>query len=199
MTELPLSTSFLPKVTVVNVIASTKADRQINLEMLTAKMPQVVYEPEIWPGLIYRRLDPKATIIMFSTGKIVSIGSRSEETARESIIKTISEIASIEGENITVEKIITENVVAISDIGCKIDIEKALDCGIKAIYEPEQFPGVIYRVKDNATALIFKSGNIISVGSKSENEAKSTIHLTYNILKESGCLLNQKALEDTHE
>lgn len=188
-----------PNVKVVNVVVSTKADRQIDIELLVTKLSHVIYEPESFPGLIYRRRDPKATIIMFSTGKIVSIGSRSEEAARESIITTISEIASIRKENITVKTMTTENVTAISDIGCQIDIEKAANCGIKAMYKPEQFPGLIYRVRDNIVALIFKSGKILSVGSKSENEARSIIHFTYKNLEESGCLWNQNAGEGAHE
>jgi len=199
MTEPRRSNLALPNVKVVNVVASTKADRQIDIELLATKMPHTVYEPENFPGLIYRRCDPKVSIIVFSTGKIVSIGSMSEKTAKESIIVTISEIMSIQGEKITVKRITTENVVAISSIGCEIDLEKAVNCGIKAIYEPKKFPGVIYRVRNNLVALIFKSGKIISVGSKSEDEARSIIHLTYKILKEFDCLLNQKAEDSVHE
>ena len=199
MVELSGSNLALSNVTIVNVIVSTKADRQINIEMLATNLTHAIYEPESFSGLIYRRCDPKATIIMFATGKIVSIGSSSEGIARESILTTISEIVNIEKENITVERITTENVVAISDIGYQIDIKKAVNCGIKALYRPEQFPGVIYRVRDIIVALIFKSGKILSVGSKSEEEAKSTINLTYKILKESGCLYNRRALGDSHE
>jgi len=183
----------------VNVVASTKADRQIDIELLATKMPHSIYEPENFPGLIYRRCDPKVSIIVFSTGKIVSIGSMSEKTAKESIIVTISEIMSIQREKITVKRITTENVVAISSMGCEIDIEKAVNCGIKAIHKPEKFPGVIYRVRNNLVALIFKSGKIISVGSKSEDEARSIIHFTYKILKEFDCLLNQKAWDSACE
>jgi len=183
----------------VNVVASTKADRQIDIELLATKMPHTIYEPENFPGLIYRKCDPKVSIIVFSTGKIVSIGSVSEKIAKESIITTISEIMSIQGEKITVKRITTENVIAISSIGCEIDLEKAVNCEIKAIYEPKKFPGVIYRVRNNLVALIFKSGKIISVGSKSEDEAKSIIHLTYKILKKFDCLLNQKAEDNVHE
>jgi transcription initiation factor TFIID TATA-box-binding protein len=200
MTEPRRSKLALPNVKVVNVVASTKADRQIDIELLATKMPHSIYEPENFPGLIHRRCDPKASIIVFSTGKIVSIGSMSEKTAKESIIVTISEIMSIQREKITVKRITIENVVAISNIGCEIDIEKAVvNCGIKAIYEPEKFPGVIYRVRNNLVALIFKSGKIISVGSKSEDEARSIIHLTYKILKEFDCLLNQKAEDSACE
>lgn len=199
MTEPRRSNLALPNVKVVNVVASTKADRQIDIELLATKMPHSIYEPENFPGLIYRRCDPKVSIIVFSTGKIVSIGSVSEKIAKESIITTISEIMSIQGEKITVKRITTENVIAISSIGCEIDLEKAVNCEIKAIYEPKKFPGVIYRVRNNLVALIFKSGKIISVGSKSEDEAKSIIHLTYKILKKFDCLLNQKAEDNVHE
>lgn len=182
----------LPSVKVVNVVVSTNANRQINIELLSTKLQKAVYEPEIFPGLIYRRNNPKATVIIFSTGKIVSIGSRSKNLACESIMATISEIERIEGDNIRVERIRVENVVAVSDLCHYVDIDKIINCGIEHMHKPEGFHGVIHRVKNDIAVIIFKSGKTISVGSKSENEAKTTIYLTFEILKNNGCLLVKK-------
>jgi transcription initiation factor TFIID TATA-box-binding protein len=185
----PLS---LPNVKVVNIVASTNANRQINIELLSTNFQKAVYEPEIFPGLIYRRNNPKATVIIFSTGKIVSIGSRSEDSACKSIMATVSEIEQSEGDKIKIEKIKVENVVAVSDLCHYVDMDKIMNCGIEHMHKPEGFHGVIYRIKNDVAVIIFKSGKIISVGSKSENEAKAAIHFTFEILISNGCLSVKK-------
>lgn len=185
----PLSS---PSVKVVNVVASTNANRQISIELLPTKLQKAVYEPEIFPGLIYRRNNPKTTVIIFSTGKIVSIGSRSKNLACESIRATISEIECIEGDKIRIERIRVENVVAVSDLCHYVDIDKIINYGIEHMHKPKGFHGIIHRIKNNVAVIIFKSGKVISVGSKSENEAKTTIYLTFKILKNNGCLLVKK-------
>jgi len=190
MRESRRLTQVLPSCKIVNVVVSTKIDRQVNVELLTEKLPHVVYEPEIFPGVIYRRNDPKATIIMFSTGKIVSVGSKSEDSARKSISTTVSEIAEIEGEKAGFKRITTENIVATSDVGCEVDIEKAANCVFDTTYEPEQFPGLIYRVKGNGVVTIFKSGKLVSTGSKSESKARSAIQHVYKILRNHDCLIS---------
>ena len=190
MDDSKSSTCTLPGYRTVNVIVSTRADRELSLEILAEKLSGCVYEPEIFPGLVYRRSDPKATIIAFATGKITSVGSKSEEAARMSIVTTVSEIARIEGE-INVGNITTENVVATVDVGRQIDIDKVSGCVLKTIYEPEQFPGVIHRPKDNVVVIIFKSGKLVTTGSKSENEAKSTLCAASKTLKECGCLIEK--------
>ncbi len=182
----------LPDVTVVNVIASTKSDRQIDLELLSTQLKYVDYEPEIFPGLIYRRRNPKTTIIIFSTGKIVSIGAKSEKNAKESILSTISEITRIEGEKIRVGKIKIENVVAVSDIGYEIDVKNFANHKNNAAFRPRRFSGVIYRTKDNMVVLIFRSGKLISLGAKSEQQAKSAIYSTYRTLIELGCIIGRR-------
>ena len=63
---------------IVNVVASTRIKGQIDLEKMVYLMSKVVYEPEIFSGLIYRKIDPKVTLVMFSSGKISSMGSKSE-------------------------------------------------------------------------------------------------------------------------
>lgn len=63
--------------TIVNVVASTFVKSTIDIEKLAMIPKQVNYEPEVFPGLIYRRQNPKATVIMFASGKITSVGTKS--------------------------------------------------------------------------------------------------------------------------
>lgn len=177
-----------PPVRILNVIVSSKVDSGLDIELLANKLHQAVYDPEVFPGLIYRRQKPKATIIMFSTGKITSVGSRSERAARHSLNLMARYIRRLTRKNVALSKISTENVVAMSDVGCAVDVEKAVERKIKGTYDPEQFPGFICRLKNSVTVLIFSSGKIICVGSKSEYEAKSSIHHMYSTLADLECL-----------
>jgi transcription initiation factor TFIID TATA-box-binding protein len=188
MTEESHSQS-LSSFEVVNVVSSTRLDRRIDIETLSKSLSGTQYEPRIFPGLVYRRLKPKATIIMFASGKIVSIGTKSEEDSRRSIRVTISELTVKEGTEGKIEKIKTENVVAVSDLGFDLDLEKVVESGIKVIYEPGMFPGAICRTKNNISILLFKSGKLVLAGSKSQRDAKLEIESMTITLRKSDCLV----------
>lgn len=172
----------------VNVVASTKLDTTLDLDMLHRNLSQVQYEPDTFAGLIYRREKPKATIIMFSTGKIVSTGTNSEGEAKRSIEATINEIGVEEYPPICVE-----NIVAVADLRKRIYLEglvqkrSFLD---NVIYDPEIFPALIYRHK-GVTMLIFGTGKITVVGAKTEKQVAGSVKRLYRLLhktfkKESG-------------
>ena len=54
----------------------------IDLNKATIVMENVMYEPEVFPGLIYRMKEPKSVLLLFSTGKIVCTGVKDEETVK---------------------------------------------------------------------------------------------------------------------
>jgi transcription initiation factor TFIID TATA-box-binding protein len=139
--------------------------------------------------LIYRREEPKATIIMFYTGKIASTGTRSERAAKQSLEITASDIAGLMEEQVTLGRIRTENVVALFDVGSPICVEEFARQYVDARYEPGRFSGVICRLKGSITLLVFRTGKIVSVGSKSEYEARSSMWHAYRLLHKWNCIL----------
>jgi len=48
-------------------------------------LPRSMYEPEQFPGLIHRMLDPKTVILVFSSGKLVCAGARNEKDVHRSV------------------------------------------------------------------------------------------------------------------
>jgi len=156
---------------IVNVVASTKIDRTIDIELLSTRLKQAEYNPEIWCGLTWRRSNPKSTIIMFSTGKVSSVGTRSEKDAKIAIRKAVQAIPELS--NARYNEPVIANLVATADVGLqkKLDFD-LLSSKIKpSTYEPDQFPAMLYRSK-HGTFLIFSSGKISLVGAKSEQQAK---------------------------
>ena len=72
-----------PDVEIVNLVSSVKTDLELNLDRLAYRMEGVEYEPEQFPGMVFRTIKPKAAILIFSTGRFVVAGAKSLEEARE--------------------------------------------------------------------------------------------------------------------
>lgn len=167
-------------VEIVNVVASTTVGERLDLEAISGVLKRVEYNPETFSGLVYRRRRPKATLIMFSTGKIVSVGTNSEKKAKAAIKATIREMKMKICSPIRIE-----NVVAVANFGKEIDLESFAKSAYphgNVMYEPDQFPGLIYRPK-NVVILIFHSGKVTVTGAKREKEAKEAVSILFNLLE----------------
>ena len=69
------------------MVASATLHKKIDLEAAADLLDNVMYEPEQFPGLIYRMRDPKTVLLLFSSGKLVCTGAKSEEMVHESVNK----------------------------------------------------------------------------------------------------------------
>ena len=67
----------------------------LNLNVLGLKLPNTEYEPEQFPGLVYKLPGTRATFLLFSNGKIVCTGTRSESKLHEAVDLLIKELAKI--------------------------------------------------------------------------------------------------------
>lgn len=170
---------------IVNIIASAKIEGTIDVETLFQKLHNTSYNPEIFPGLVYRKFNRKPTIIMFASGKISSHGSRSEKIAIESINETLKEIDKlgcvVGGSEIRWIRI--ENVVGTANLFREIDLEQLYGNLTSAVYEPEQFPGLIYRqLEGSLTCLVFSTGKMVIVGGKSENQISEAFEVMKKLI-----------------
>ena len=84
-------------------------------------------------------------------------------------------------------KVIIENVVATAGINQEINIKKIIKKFSNVKYNPEKFPGAILKIKSpKATILLFRTGNIVCTGTKSEEKAKEALSFFVDKLEESG-------------
>ncbi|RLG58625.1 MAG: TATA-box-binding protein [Candidatus Hydrothermarchaeota archaeon] len=177
------------KINVENVVASTSLGQKFDLELITMSMDRVEYEPEQFPGLVYHLDDPKAAALIFGSGKIVCTGAKSIEEA-EIAIKRIVEKIREAGIDIKQEpKIIVQNVVATANLGVELNLD-AIAIGLENTeYEPEQFPGLVYRMKDpKVVLLLFGSGKIVCTGAKSIDDAERAATKVREKLEELGLI-----------
>lgn len=63
---------------VQNIVASINLGGKIHLEQAARTLPRSMYEPEQFPGLIHRMIDPKTVMLLFSSGKLVCTGAKHE-------------------------------------------------------------------------------------------------------------------------
>jgi transcription initiation factor TFIID TATA-box-binding protein len=168
------------QIKVENVVAFTSLGKDISLTKLVEKIEDVEYEPEQFPGLVYRIKDPRAAALIFSSGKIVCTGARSIEMSKDAMHKIVDRLRKA-GINLPKTfKIQIENIVASSKIKAKLNLEEIAFSLENAEYEPEQFPGLVYRIREPRVAfLLFSSGKIICTGAHEIED----IHTALNKLK----------------
>jgi TATA binding protein of transcription factor TFIID len=85
-----------PDYKIQNVVASANLYAEINLESLALLLDNVLYEPEQFPGLIYRMSDPKVVLLIFSSGKMVCTGAKREEEVRQAVEKIYAKLADLD-------------------------------------------------------------------------------------------------------
>jgi len=177
-----------PKITIQNVVASGSFGHGINLEAIVMAFPDVEYHPEAFPGLVFRLKRPKTATLIFKTGKMVCTGAKSERAARKAIRKVVKKLKKA---NIIIPgkpEIKVRNIVASIDLGdASIDIEDfiyaARRFGKQVMYEPDQFPGAIYRMEDPRVCfLIFSTGKLVCVGPTSEEDVYKAVENIVTIL-----------------
>jgi transcription initiation factor TFIID TATA-box-binding protein len=131
------------------------------------------YNPQRFPGLVYRLKSPKTSSLLFSTGKMVCTGAKSERSAKTAIKRIANELRTHGIVIIRNPEVRIENIVATADLNGTLDLEVVAERLTKTIYEPEQFPGLIYRMDEPKTViLIFTSGKLVITGAKTEIEVR---------------------------
>ncbi|MBT3394821.1 TATA-box-binding protein [archaeon] len=172
------------KVKIVNIVCSTSLEKDIHLIKLAEVLPNTEYNPEQFPGLVMRIREPKTSALIFSSGKVVSTGARSLKKVRESIDEIIKNVAKI-GVEVTVRpKITVQNMVASGEIGMDLNLNMLAMKLDNAEYEPEQFPGLVYKLPGTkATFLLFSNGKIVCTGTVSEVKLKEAIKKLIIVLK----------------
>jgi len=153
-----------------NVVATVimEITEKIDLTIISRKYEDVEYNPERFPGLIMRISEPKATFLIFSTGKMVITGLRRADEASAGVKKVIKYIKKA-GIDVSNPEITIQNIVASGDLHTFIDLNMAAIVLENVMYEPEVFPGVIYRIPDPKTVfLIFSTGKVVCTGAKNK-------------------------------
>jgi transcription initiation factor TFIID TATA-box-binding protein len=176
-------------INIENVVASATLNQKVDLNAVVKGYPGVEYRPEQFPGLVFRLKRPKTATLIFSSGKMVCTGAKSEKEARRAVMKVIKELK--RGGIIIISKpeLKIQNIVASAILGGLIDLEKAAFTLGKTMYEPEQFPGLIYRMDEpKVVILLFASGKLVCTGAKKEQDVFDAVAKLHVLLEEKALI-----------
>ncbi|MBU0530768.1 MAG: TATA-box-binding protein, partial [Nanoarchaeota archaeon] len=159
-----------------NVVAFTSLGKDIPLLDVANKLKDAEYSPESFPGVVYRISDPRAATLIFSSGKIVCTGAKSIDKAKIAMHKVVDDIRNLKIKLPTKFDIKIENIVASTQIRAKYNLEEIAFALDNVEYEPEQFPGLVFRISEPRVAfLLFGSGKIICTGARSIKDIHSAL------------------------
>ena len=169
---------------VVNIVVSTALEHDIPLEKMAATLSNTEYNPEQFPGLVIRIKDPKTSALIFSSGKVVCTGARTIEQVHAALKKIIKSLEKI-GIKIKIEpKVTIQNIVASGSVGMDLNLNTLAMKLDNTEYEPEQFPGLVYKLKAaKATFLLFSNGKIVCTGTKSVSAVHAALDMLIENLK----------------
>ncbi|MBW2986465.1 TATA-box-binding protein [Candidatus Woesearchaeota archaeon] len=172
------------EIKVVNIVVSASLGQDIPLEKMAATLSNTEYNPEQFPGLVIRIKDPKTSALIFSSGKIVCTGARTMQAVRESIKKIIKSLEKIKVKIKEVPEVKIQNIVAAGSVGMDLNLNMLAMRLDNTEYEPEQFPGLVYKLPDKkATFLLFSNGKVVCTGTKSEEEVHRVLDVLIENLK----------------
>lgn len=177
-------------VQVENVVTSCGIDMNLDLAELADDLSNAEFDAERFPGLIYRTADPKVTTLVFRSGKIICTGSKRVDGSESAIEELMHEFETlgIQCDSPTVE---IQNVVGVADVGCKLNLNAiAIGLGLENTeYEPEQFPGLVYRMDDpSVVSLLFGSGKVVITGAKTREEVAAGVEELHQQLEQYALL-----------
>ncbi len=171
-------------VKIENIVASAKLGVRIPLEKIVEHLEGTEYEPEQFPGLVYRLKEPKAAALIFSSGKIVCTGARNISDVRKVVKKVVDMIKVAKIGEPKKYSIQVENIVASAKLEFKLNLDKTAFELENSEYEPEQFPGLVYRMKSpKAAFLLFSSGKVVCTGIRKVEDIESAIGIIAKRLK----------------
>jgi len=180
------------KVRIENIVASASLNVRIPLGKLVSLSEGVEYEPEQFPGVVYRMKEPRAASLIFSSGKIVCTGTRTPKDLKKAFEKIIKLIRKT-GVRIPRDfKIRVENIVASTKLDARLNLDKIAFTLENSEYEPEQFPGLVLRMENpNVAFLLFSSGKIVCTGARKKKDINVAIEKLIQQLKKIKAIVKE--------
>jgi len=178
------------KYRIENIVISVSFHSEINLEKIAANYQDADFNLNKFPGLCIRITKPKCTLLLFKNGKMIITGLKNSSEA-PLVVKRVSEkLAHVGIELDTKPEFKIVNLVVSLNFQHRINLDDASLSLNHSIYEPEVFPGLIFRNLTPITCvfLIFSSGKVVLTGLKQEDDIIPAIKLLGAQLKKKGIL-----------
>ena len=185
---------------IYNIVSTVYLNCKLNLKEIALQVDNARYNPKRFPSLFMDIENPKTTALIFSNGKIVCLGAKTEEESKNACRKVAKIIKKM---NYTVSLINfkMQNIVGAFKLKYELPLAKLMNYMVKKMknpkiyYEPEIFPGLIYhsispntKTDDegekmpNIAFIIYKTGSIVITGAKKRNQIYDAFSQIYSLL-----------------
>ena len=179
-----------PLISIENVVASATINQRLDLKDIVKKFPDVEWNPDQFPGAVFRLKNPRTTTLLFGTGKMVCTGAKSEELARKAVKTVVQKLRKGKIKIKNEATVTIQNIVASINLGGRIHLEETARSLPRSMYETEQFPGLIHRMLDPKTViLIFSSGKLVCTGGKTEKDVYRSVNQLHHLLEEKDLMI----------
>jgi len=167
-----------------NIVSTVNLGCKLDLKQIALHARNAEYNPKRFAAVIMRIREPRTTALIFSSGKMVCTGAKSEEQSRLAARKYARVIQKL-GFPAKFVDFKIQNIVGSCDVKFPIRLEGlVLAQNQFCSYEPELFPGLIYRMmKPKIVLLIFVSGKVVLTGAKERSEIYEAFENIYPILR----------------
>lgn len=163
-----------------NIVASGVIAESIDLVAFSEKTENCELNKKRFPGAVFRIPDPKIACLVFSSGKIVLTGLRTHAALAKGIAVVTGALKKAGMEPLKEPRVAITNMVCSYNLGKFININRlSVTLNLENIeYEPEQFPGLVYRIREpKIVILVFSSGKIILTGGRTIEDIKKGLDI----------------------
>ncbi|KAJ4835223.1 hypothetical protein Tsubulata_821049 [Turnera subulata] len=174
-----------PTPTLQNVVSTVNVGCKLDLKLIALSARNSEYNPHRFSAVIMRIKEPKTTALIFASGKLVCTGAKSEALSKVAARKYVRIVQKIGYPDVKFVDFKVQNIVASCDVQFPIKLEHLATMHYKySNYEPELFPGLIYRMtKPKVSLLIFVSGKVVITGAKKREDTMAAFDNIYPVLK----------------
>jgi transcription initiation factor TFIID TATA-box-binding protein len=176
----------LPIPTLQNIVSTVNMAKKLNLRQIAQSARNAEYNPKRFAAVIMRIRDPRTTALIFESGKMVCTGAKTEDDSKKAAKRYAKAIKKIGYPDLKFQDFKIQNIVGSCDVQFPILLERLTESAhsIYCHYEPEIFPGLIYRMtQPKIVLLIFVSGKIVLTGARKKEDLYEGFKRMYPVLE----------------
>jgi len=181
----------MTNLTIENIVAHAKIADSIDVNKLTEKNPEFKYDSNEFSGVTIKLDEPKTAVIILPSGKAICTGAKNLKDVEKALKIVTNKIKRAGIKVKTKPETITTNIIVSLDLKKELHLA-SISKGLmieNVNYEPEEFPGLIYKMDDlGATLLLFSSGKIVCTGAATIEDASKAIESMKEKLSSLGAL-----------
>ncbi len=169
-----------------NIVSTVNLNTPLNLKNIALHARNAEYNPRKFAAVVMRLREPKTTALIFASGKMVCTGAKNEKASKIASRK-FARIVQKLGFAVQFTNFKIQNIVGSCDVNFPIDLEHiANKHSDYCSYEPEVFPGLVYRMMEpKIVLLIFVSGKIVLTGAKRKADIDVAFDKIYPVLEDA--------------